>query len=206
MLIKELKKYYTYNLSGSFSALSGFHKNNVKIINQSDLKLLNSDKTVALHRPIRKKFKRARVIVKGIDDEWQVDLIDVRKIKGSNYQHNYILTCIDVFSKYAWVVALKNKTAESTKKAFEDIIKKNNRKPNYIYLDAGREFLGVCKEFLSKHNIQIVQTRSLLKASVIKRFNRTLKEKMWRMFTFQKIKKIKFPFNYTRHLEELVES
>ncbi len=97
---KITKKYTNPSKPGSFLGLSGFKKNNSKNkdIENSLLKL----NALTLHRNKRKNFKRCKTIVAGLDDEWQIDLIDVKNLKGSNYGNSYIFTCIDVFSKNAW--------------------------------------------------------------------------------------------------------
>ena len=60
-----------------------------------------------IHKPIRRHFKRNRVIVGGIDQQWQMDLADMQSMQKCNDGYRYLLVCIDVFSKYAWVVPLK---------------------------------------------------------------------------------------------------
>ena len=62
-----------------------------------------------LHKPVRRRFKRNRVIVGGIDQQWQMDLADMQSMQKLNDGYRYLLVCIHVFSKYAWVVPLKNK-------------------------------------------------------------------------------------------------
>ena len=57
--------------------------------------------TYTLHKPIRRRFSRRRVTVSGIDDQWQADLVDLSTIQKENKNFKYLLTCIDVFSKYA---------------------------------------------------------------------------------------------------------
>ena len=63
-----------------------------------------------LHKPVRRNFKRNRVLVDGIDEQWQLDLADMQSMKKFNDGYRYLLVCVDVFSKYAWVVPLKTKT------------------------------------------------------------------------------------------------
>ena len=69
--------------------------------------------TYTLHKPVRYCFKRNRVIVAGIDDEWEADLVIMDSLSKNNNGYKYILTVIDVLSKYAWVEPLKTKTGES---------------------------------------------------------------------------------------------
>ncbi|CAF1104621.1 unnamed protein product, partial [Brachionus calyciflorus] len=152
-----------------------------------------------LHRPLRKKFVREKVILNGIDDLWQADLVDVSNISKENKEYKFLLTVIDVFSKFAWVKPLKNKTSESILQALTEIFK--SRKPDKLQTDKGREFLNKpVQDFLKKINVHLYTTYSELKASVVKRFNRTLKEKMWRYFTY------KNNHDYTKILDNLVDS
>ena len=69
--------------------------------------LLSKD-TYTLHKPVRYNFPRNRVIVTEIDDQWQADLVDISSLARFNKGYKFLLTCIDVFSKFAWVVSLKN--------------------------------------------------------------------------------------------------
>ena len=63
--------------------------------------------TYTLHAPARQYFKRNRVIVGGIVKEWQLDLADIQSLMQYNNGYRYLLVCIDVFSKYAWMVPVK---------------------------------------------------------------------------------------------------
>ena len=185
---KVFEKYTNIVLPGSFSGLSGYVRNNSKINKDKTLNELCKYETFSLHRSVRHNFSRNKVITPGIDHTWQADLVDVHQIKYQNSHYNYILTCIDTFSKYAWAIPIKTKTAENTKSAFE-IIFKDGRLPKNIYVDGGNEFKGVCKKYLETKGVDIYLTKSKYKASVVERFNRTLKEKMWRIFTFNQNKK-----------------
>ena len=73
---------------------------------------------------MRYRFRRNRVIVGAMDDEWEADLVIMDSLSQQNNGYKYILTVIDVVSKYAWVEAIKAKTGKNLGKAFERIIKK----------------------------------------------------------------------------------
>ena len=80
--------------------------------------------------------------------------------------------------------SVKSKDGKSSIDAFRKILTESKRKPEKLQSDAGKEFLNsYLKTFLKKENIILYTVASELKASVIERFNRTLKEKMWRNFT-----------------------
>ena len=96
-----------------------------------------------------------------------------------------MLTCIDVFSKYAWAIPLKSKTGKDLVEAFKQILK-SCRKPKHLQTDKGSEFLNrIFQQFLRKNDIHFFTTHSEPKAQVCERFNRTLKTKMWKYFTFK---------------------
>ena len=56
-----------------------------------------------LHKPVRHRFRHRRTITKGIHDLWQTDLVDMQSLSDYNDGVKFLLTCIDTFSKYAWV-------------------------------------------------------------------------------------------------------
>ena len=93
-----------------------------------------------------------------------------------------MLTVIDIYSKFAWVVPLKTKTGSELIEAFQKIMQ--SRKPKKLWTDLGKEFVNKqFNGFLSENNIELYHTFNEGKAMVIERFNRTLKERMWRKFT-----------------------
>lgn len=100
----------------------------------------------------------------------------------SNKGYKYLLTVIDIFSKYAWVIPLKTKTGNEIIESFTKLFK--TRIPKKLWTDAGKEFVNrYFKDFLSTNNVVLYQTYNEGKAVVIERFNRTLKERMWKKFT-----------------------
>ena len=102
-----------------------------------------------------------------------------------NKGNRYLLTAIDVFSKYGLIVPLKDKKGETITKAFQSIFKEG-RKPKYLWTDKGSEFYNnYFKDLLNKHNITLYSTENEEKSSVVERWNRTIKNKMWKRFTAQ---------------------
>ena len=98
---------------------------------------------------------------------------------------NYILTVIDVYFKYAWAEPVSNKTGAQIVKALDRILSRRpRRKPKIIQNDAGKEFYNVAfSEWCRANGIRHYSPYSHLKASVVERFNHTLKERMWRRFS-----------------------
>ena len=139
-----------------------------------------------IHKPIRRKFERNRVLVSGIDDQWQLDLADLQSLQKYNEGYRYLLICIDVFSKYAWAVPLKNKSGRTLVNAFQKILS-SGRKPIHIQTDQGSEFFNPdFKKLMTEENITLLNTFNETKASIVERLIRTLKAKMWRYFTANK--------------------
>ena len=109
--------------------------------------------------------------------------MNISSLARYNKGYKLLLTCIDVFSKFAWVVPLKNKTGESPVNGFQSILDLV-RSPEKLQTDKETEFLNRnFQSFLKENNIHFFTTNSKLKASVVERFNRTLKTRMWKYFT-----------------------
>ena len=97
-----------------------------------------------LHKPIRRKFKRRRVLVNGRDKIWAADLVDMQAFSKFSRNVKYLLAVIDVFSKYGWLIPFKDKTGKSVASVLETIFKE--RKPEKMWVDNG-------KEFYNKHGV-----------------------------------------------------
>ena len=84
-----------------------------------------------------------------------------------------------MFSKYSWVIPIKDKKRASIINAFKKILSDSNRKPNKIWVDQGSEFYNKSfKDFLKMNNIEMYSTYNEEKAVVAERFIRTLKDKI----------------------------
>ena len=160
------------------------------------IEFLKKNDTYTLHKPIRRKFSRNLTIVGDIDKQWQADLADVSSLSRQNGGHNFILTVIDCFSKYAWAIPLKKKDAPSVLKGFKILFEQSRpRRPVRIQTDKGKEFLNKpLQEYLKERGIHHFVTQNETKAAIVERFNRTLKAKMFRYF---------HAYNTSRYLEEL---
>ena len=175
---------------GSLSGLENFYRvlksKKIKIKRPELKNWLSTQNVYTRHKPIVKQFPRNQVITRGIDDLWQIDLADLQKISKFNDNNRYLVTCIDVFSKFAWVVPIKNKKSDTVLEAFKFIVNSSGRKPNFLQSDQGTEFLNSkFKEYLSEIDVGFYYVNSELKASVIERFNRTIKEKIYKYFTLK---------------------
>ena len=203
--------YYDPKRSGGFGGVDRLYKDVKKEgkfnIGRTKIRewLMKQD-AYTLHKPIRRHFKRNRVIVGGIDQQWQMDLADMQSMQKFNDGYRYLLVCIDVFSKYAWVIPLKNKKGPSLVEAFK-IILSSGRKPEKIITDQGTEFFNRhFKALLKDEDIELYYTYNETKASVVELLIRTLKTRMWRYFTAKKTMRyidmlpdLVYSYNHTIH-------
>jgi len=131
-----------------------------------------------LHRPVVKHFRKRRVVVNGVDEIWAADLIDMQAFAKSNSGIKYLLTVIDVFSKYGWIVPLKSKTGVEVAEAFNKVLKE--RRPGKLWVDKGKEFYN---KNVKAMGVELYSTENEEKSCVVERWNRTMKERMFKYFT-----------------------
>ena len=136
-----------------------------------------------LHKSKRKNYPRRKIIVNHIDEIFAADLVEMQKFAKLNKGYRYLLTCIDIFSKYSWVIPLKDKRGITIKNALQKIFKQ--RKPKFLWTDRGTEFYNKqVQDLLNENNIKLYSTNnSEIKSSVVERFNRTFKNMMYKKFT-----------------------
>ena len=135
-----------------------------------------------LHRPARKHYTRRKVTLKGINDLYQADLVEMQPYAKVNNGYRYIMTMINCLTKVAFAIPLKDKSGPEVAKALETILAKNKMK--HFQTDQGTEWFNKhVNSLMKKYNINHYATFSDLKASIVERLNRTLKERMWKEFT-----------------------
>ena len=181
-----------YKFFDKKSKVSGAKHVNTKLIPQ------NEQLADELHKPIIRKFKKRKVYSKPIiskfkkrkvysafkDNIWAADLADMQLLSRYNKGIRFLLCVIDIFSKYAWVVPLKDKKGISIVKAFQSILTQSNRKPNKIWVDKGSEFYnGYFKKWLRDNDLVMYSTHNEGKSVVAERFIRTLKSKIYKYMT-----------------------
>lgn len=138
-----------------------------------------------LHKPARKRYKRRRVIVKGVRDLFQADLVEMIPFARVNKGFRYILVVIDTFTKFVWALPVKRKTAEDVTSAMKSILKQSV--PAHLQTDNGKEFYNQAfRALMKEYGVNHYSTYSSVKASIVERVNRTLKNIMWKHFSMQK--------------------
>ena len=114
------------------------------------------------------------------DNIWGVDLADIQLISKYSKGIRYLLCAIDLFSKYAFVVPLKDKKGTTIVNAFQKILNNSKRKPNKIWVDQDSEFYNkFLKKWLKDNNIEMYSTNNEGKFVAAERFIKTLKNKIY---------------------------
>ena len=162
-------------------------------------KWLQDQDAFSLLQPVKYRFKRQRVITRGIDDMWDVDLADMANIADHNESNRFLLIVIDVFSKHLWVQPIPNKSHGSIIKAFERIFQQTTRRPRTLRTDNGTEFKNRwVKQFLKKEGIHACTTKNETKANFAERVIRTLNGMLYRYFLHRQT------YHYTDTLQDMV--
>ena len=137
-----------------------------------------------LHNPIIRNLKKRKVYSAFRDNIWGADLADMQLISNFNKIFRFLLCVIDIFSKYAWVVPLKDKKCVSIVNAFQKILDDSDRKPRKIWLDKWIYFYNhYFKKWLKDNEIEMYSIHNEGKSVVAERFIRTLKTKIHKYMT-----------------------
>ncbi|XP_078344072.1 uncharacterized protein LOC144629727 [Oculina patagonica] len=192
-----------YALSGNAQELISAAKS-LGVSRRAAQTYLQGEPSFTLHRPRREEFPRSKTVVgPSLDHTWQADLVEMqdRKLVAANKRTRYLLTVIDVLSKYAWVVGLKSKRGTAVRDALRYLLEHNQgRRPVNLHTDQGKEFYNKhLKRLLDEYDIHHYSTQGEPKASVVERFNRSLKELTYKYMTAHNTPK------YLDALPELVD-
>ena len=184
-------------------------KNKLKKFFPSDAveKWIRTQIPYSLHRPLRRRFPTRPYRTGGINELWQMDLIEMIPYHTINDGNKYILACIDVFSRFVRALPVKSKNGVEISEAIEEIIKESDKPPRNIQTDQGKEFYNVnVQNLFKKYTINHYTVNSQFKAPIIERFIRTLREKLTRWFTYKGNKKwvevlpsLVLSYNNSRH-------
>lgn len=203
--MEDLKRqYFDPQHATSFSGARNLIRANKRNVSSAAIReWFTKHDTYTLHKAIRRKFPRLYYDVNARDQVWEADLIQLTSLKNYNDGISYILVVIDVLSKFVWVQPLHDKTTREVTNAFKKILDNNDHRfPGMVQSDKGKEFLGnTFQTFLKENDIQFRVVRNPdVKAAVVERFNRTLKERMYRYFSY------KNTYRYIDVLQDLVKA
>ena len=151
------------------------------VTRQTVQEYLRSEQAYTLHKPTRRRFTRNQTYVAGIDAQWQADLADMQGIARQNSGMRYILTVIDVFSKFPWAIPVNSNDAKAIMAVFKQVLTAANlRHPRRIQTDKNKEFFNSDFQTLMKrHGIQHFANENEQKTARVERFNRTINTRIW---------------------------
>jgi len=132
-----------------------------------------------LHKPVRHRFERRKVFSPSVDHIWAADLVDMKAFSNFNSAVKYLLMVIDDYSRYGWIEPLITKDSKSAANAFKSIFK-SNRKPEKHWVDSGTEFYN---SEVKKLSMDLFSTNNEEKSVIVERWNRTIKERVFKYFT-----------------------
>lgn len=153
-----------------------------------------------LHKPARKNYKRRHVVITGLNDLYQADLVEMIPYAKFNKGFRYILVIINAFSKFVWVYPLKRKTGKDVTDVMRKFLSSIKITPKNLQTDMGKEFYN--KDFkilMEQFKINHYSSYSNMKSSIVERVNRTLKNIMWKEFS------LKGSYKWLNLLSEVVQ-
>ena len=144
---------------------------------------LETQKSNTLHRQIKTKFRRRKVLTRGVQYQYQADLVNYSKLKRDNSGYTFVLSIIDCFSGLAFAIPIKRKTGEEVATALQRAFD-HMGDPKKLHTDQGKEFYNQhVKELLQECGVHHFSTFQDVKAQIVERFNRTLREAILQYMT-----------------------
>ena len=176
--------YYNAKEAGSYggiSRLSRYSRESIPTVKS----FLRTQDAYTLHKPVRHKFARRKTYAKGPYDLIQIDLADMQSLAKYNEGHRFILCCIDVFTRKAFARGLKDKRGTTVAEALASILDETPLPVNFVQSDRGVEFLchNVQTLFKDRNIHHYSSYNDSIKCALVERFNRSLKDRMYRYFT-----------------------
>lgn len=199
------KLYYTPGSPGAFAGPEKLYQavredGKHKIGRMRIRQFLNNEDPYSLMKPIRRSFPRSRVVVDTIDSMWDGDLADVSNLSSENDGYKFLLVLIDIFSRFLFIIPLKNKQHQSVTDGLKSAFQ-SGRKPQTLRTDKGSEFKNRwVKAFLKKENVHTIFTQNETKANYAERVIRTMKNIMYRYLLKNRT------YRYIDILQDLVTS
>lgn len=201
-LLKKLYEDYKapYGLGSSSKLYKEAKRINKKISHDEVKNFLKGNFVYTLHYPARRYWLRNRVIVSKPHEQAQMDLCDMTSLKNYNSGVNYLLTFIDCFSKFSIVKTLYTKSQQEVSSALDEILR--NYYVEKLQSDRGKEFINsMVRKVAEKNGTYLFFTHNQdIKCSIVERFNRSLKSRMFKYFTMNGTRR------YVDVLQKLVDA
>ena len=184
-ILEDLKQNYTQpGHQIAFSGINNIYNYYGKRISKKEIEdFLSTNYTYTRHKetarryqnPTYKYFKRY---------QWQADLIEISNVSKYNNGFKFILSVIDIYTRFAWLRLMKTKQAGETCKQFADILSTVNVKPMTLSTDKGGELKNkLFKSFCSRNNIRLFHNETSYHAAFVERFQRTIQHILYQYCT-----------------------
>jgi ''chromo'' (CHRromatin Organisation MOdifier) domain./Integrase core domain. len=174
-------------------------------------KLLSGNEGYTLHKEFHKQQRN--ITYKHYKRyQFQMDLVEVQHLSSKNDGVRYLLNCIDIFTRFAFVRPLKDKTANSVLTAFKSILQEAVTPPYMVVMDKGAEFTNnAFREFCNRVNIKFINPQASVHAAFIERFNRTLQLLMYKYMTDNETERYidvlpKLVFTYNNRMHRMIKT
>jgi len=197
-----VRNYLTPSHPTAFSSIANIHRFYRNRFGKNAIaNALASIDTYTLHREYKKPKYRNPIYVYSLREHIQMDLIDMAAYAEHNDGITFVMVAVDAFSKKAWVKAMKNKSADVSLEKIKELVNEIQPPMKAVFLDRGTEFKNKkVQSFLREQNIKMIHPYSETKAPIAERFNRTLKDLIFKYFDAEQT------FRYVDVLDELVIS
>ena len=164
-------------------------------------KWVSGQDTYTLHKRAVRKFKRRKTISRGIGWQFQADLIQFNMLSRQNSNFNFILVCIDIFTRKLHAEPVKRKTGPQVASAMEKIFIDSKMVPKFLQVDFGAEFYNQHFErLMNKYRVKMFSVHSPTKSSLIERAILSLKRRLYKYMFRNRTKR------YLEILPEIVDS
>ena len=186
---QELRDLY-YNPKTGYQSAERLYqkaKEGLKVSRKKVGEWLKTQDTFTMFKPIVRKHKFRKTFVKDLGDQLQMDLVDMKKYKNKNKGYYWILTAVEILSRFAFAIPVYRKDTKNMTKAVEELLEKFRQRfgklPKFAQFDDGKEFHNVgVKTILKNSGVEYFSTYSERKAAIVERSNKTLKTSMWKYF------------------------
>ena len=175
-----LKSIYTdlrhpASFSSPYTLFRAAKQKNPNILYKDVESWLESQPVYTKYRRIKVKYPRRKVLSRGLRYQYQADLVDYSALKRDNRSFTFLLTIIDIFSRFALAIPIKSKKGPHVAAALEKAFKVM-KPPRKLQTDMGKEFYNShVKRVLNRYRVHHFSTDQPLKAQIVERFNRTLR-------------------------------
>ena len=186
-----LKSIYTdlrhpASFSSPYTLFRATKQKNPNILYKDVQSWLETQPVYTKYRRIKVKHPHCKVLSRGLRYQYQADLVNYSALRRDNHSFTFLLTIIDIFSRFALAIPIKSKKSPHVAAVLEKAFKVM-KPPRKLQTDMGNEFYNShIKRVLNRYRVHHFSTDQPLKAQIVERFNRTLREMLKQSMTYRK--------------------